>query len=186
MMDYSDRLRAEDYCVADAPLRQVRELIAEHHYARGSSHTAVYAHGLYRKRDNALVGVAHWLPPTKPAAMTVSADWRRVLSLSRMVVLPGTPKNACSFLLSRSIKWIKRDEQWNALVTYADDRQGHDGLVYRSAGWIYVGKSSPTPAWLDPSTGRQVATLSTKTRTKEQMIALGYVCVWVASSSTSL
>ncbi len=109
--------------------------------------------------------------------MSVSDDWKRVLSLSRMVVLPGVPKNACSFLLARSTKWIKRDGEWNALVTYADDRQGHDGLVYRAAGWTYIGRSSPTPAWIDPATGRQVATLSTKTRTKEQMVALGYVCV---------
>lgn len=178
MHAYADRLRSEDYSVCDTPLADARALIEKHHYAKGSSHTAVFVHGLYCNITGYLLGVVQWLPPTKPAAASVyPEEWMRVLSLSRMVVIPNVPKNACSFLMARSIQKIKKDGHWKALVTYADSRIGHDGLVYRASGWTYVGKSQPTPAWLDPNTGKQVAALSTKTRTKKQMLELGYVQV---------
>ena len=70
---------------------------------------------------------------------------------------------------------IRAHGEWRWLVTYADESQGHTGTIYRAANWQYVGVTSPTPRWIDPVSGRQVATLSTKTRTKQQMLDMGYV-----------
>jgi hypothetical protein len=170
----SPKFRKSEWFVEDVPIAQAKELVEKYHYARGASHTRVFTHGLYDDLGG-LYGVAWWLPPTKPACMSVNRlEWKRVLSLSRMVVVPGVPKNACSFLLARSTDLIRKDGRFNSLVTYADQSQGHTGHVYRAAGWTYMGKSSVTPRWIDPTTGRQVATLATKTRTKAQMLALGY------------
>lgn len=170
------RLRKKDYYVADAPLSEAQELVRTHHYAKGGSNTACYVHGLYRKTDNVLVGVAWWLPPTRVACESVNKlEWKRVISLTRMVMLPGVPKNACSFLLSRSIKAIERDRRFVSLVTYADESQGHTGNVYRASGWDYVGRTGPYPRWIDPKSGRQVANKATVNRTKAQMEALGFV-----------
>lgn len=153
-----------------------KDFISKHHYAKGSSHTGVYFHGLIDRWFDECLGVAIWLPPTRVAAETVNrANWKRVLSLSRLAVAPGVPKNACSFLLSRSERLIRNDGEWLSLVTYADESQGHLGTIYRAANWTYVGKMPQTPRWIDPATGRQVSALSTKTRTKQQMKDLGYV-----------
>lgn len=177
-MPYENRLRREDYSVEPISLAQARSLIEQFHYAKGCSHTAVATHGLICNWTGLIEGCVHWLPPTKPAAKSVADEqWRDVLSLSRMVVVPGAPKNACSFMLAQSVKLIKQQGRWKALVTYADSRVGHEGGVYRAAGWAYFGKTSATPAWIDPTTGKQVATLSTKTRTKTRMLELGYEMV---------
>lgn len=174
---YGDRLRKREWAVRDAPLVAAQNMVREHHYARGGSNTAVYVHGLYRKIDNALCGVAWWLPPTRVACESVNREqWKRVLSLTRMVVIPGTPKNACSFLLARSVNAIRMEGRFVSLVTYADESQGHNGHVYRAAGWEYVGRVGPYPRWLD-SNGKQVAPKATKNRTKCEMEALGYVKV---------
>jgi hypothetical protein len=91
-----------------------------------------------------------------------------------MVVEPGVPKNACTFLMARSIRMIKKDGRFVSLVTYADEAQGHVGTVYKAANWEYVGVTGPYPKWIDPTTGRQVASLATKTRTNAKMRELGY------------
>jgi hypothetical protein len=93
-----------------------------------------------------------------------------------MVVLPGTPKNACSFLLSKSVRIIKKEGRFVSLVTYADSSENHTGNVYRASNWTYVGETKPTPKWLDVD-GKQVAQKSTKNRVKSEMEALGYVMV---------
>lgn len=171
------KFRAKDWFVDNADITQSKELIRKYHYARGGSHTGVFFHGLFDRRfgDDWLLGVAQWLPPTRVAAESVNkGEWQRVLALSRLVIDPGVPKNACSFLISKSIRLIERTGNWSTIVTYADESQGHLGTIYLAANFQYVGRMPATPRWVDPTTGRQVATLSTKTRTKQQMIDLGY------------
>jgi hypothetical protein len=91
-----------------------------------------------------------------------------------MVLLPGVPKNACSFLLARSVAAIRKDARFVSLVTYADESQGHTGGVYAASGWQYVGRTGPYPRWLSAE-GVQVAPKATTNRTKAQMEALGHV-----------
>lgn len=168
----SERLRSADWYVKDAPLALAQFMVELFHYARGGSNTAVYVHGLYRKTDDRLFGVAWWLPPTRVACESVNkAEWKRVISLTRMVVMPGAPKNACSFLLARSVRAIRKDGRFVSLVTYADESQGHDGGVYRAANWSYSGRTGPYPRWLDPKTGKQVAPKATTNRTKARICA---------------
>lgn len=163
--------RRADYVVRDAPLAEVAALVRAEHYAGGTSNTAVYAHGLYR--GETLCGAAIWLPPTKPAAMTVHSDWRRVLALSRLVVTPAEPQNAASLLIGRSVRMIRASRRWAALVSYADCRMNHAGTIYRATNWVDRGLTKPQPCWVD-SAGRQVARKATRTRTRAEMLALGH------------
>ena len=177
-MDYraNDRLRKDDWYAADAPLAAAQRMVAEHHYARGGSNTAVYVHGLYERATDKLFGVAWWLPPTRVACESVNKeDWKKVLSLTRLVMLPDAPKNACTFLLARSVAMIRADGRFVSLVTYADESQGHAGGIYRASNWNYVGRTGPYTRWTDPETGRQVAAKATVNRTKAEMEARGYV-----------
>lgn len=174
--DIENILRSHEWYVADADIRDAKRMVVEHHYAKGGSVTGVYVHGLFNKATDNLHGIAWWLPPTRVACESVNKqEWKRVLSLTRLVMLPDTPKNACSFLLARSVRMIKKDGRFVSLVTYADESQGHSGTIYKASNWQYVGRTSATPRWVDPATGRQVATKSTVNRTYERMRSLGYV-----------
>jgi hypothetical protein len=175
-----DRLRKSEWLVKDVPLSTARAFIAAHHYSGGCSNTRVYSHGLFKKDDGELYGVAMWLPPTRVAAESVNKDqWQKVLSLTRLACRPEAPKNAASFLMGSSIKKIKEDGRFVSLVTYADVRMGHSGAIYRATNWAYIGEMKGSPAWVDPNTGRQVARKSTKSRNNSEMLALGYECLGV-------
>lgn len=175
-MPSEERLRKADWCVRDVTPQDARDFIAQYHYARGSSLTRVYSHGLFRRDSDTLMGVALWLPPTRVAAESVNrAAWQRVLSLTRLACHPDAPRNAATFLLSRSVALIRKDGRFASLVTYADTRQGHTGAIYRAANWTYVGRMKGSCAWEDPATGRQVARKATRSRSDAEMRALGYV-----------
>ena len=47
-------------------------------------------------------------------------------------------------------------KRWTHLVTYADERMGHKGTIYKATNWIYDGMTEPKVAWLD-SKGRTVS-----------------------------
>lgn len=169
-----DRLRAADYEVRDISHADARTFIIKHHYSKGCSNTRVYSHGLFRKGCADLLGVAIWLPPTKVVAQSVNKDnWTKVLSLTRLAIHPDVPANAATFLMARSIRLIRHDRRFLSLVTYADDFMGHSGVIYRASNWDYVGHMKGSPRWEDKD-GRQVARKATKSRTNDQMEALGY------------
>lgn len=173
-MDYQGRLRKEEWKVHDVPLSIAQDLTKKYHYSHGGSNTRTYSHGLFRINDNECMGIAWWIPPTKSAALaTYPGNWRGVLSLTRLVIVPGVPKNACSFLLSRSMKLIDR-ERWPCLVTYADESQNHTGSIYKATNWTYVGKTKPEAMYT--LNGRMIARKAgPKTRTKKQMLDMGAV-----------
>jgi len=171
----SDHLRSKDWEVRPVDIATARRLVEEYHYARHASNTAVYLHGLFPRGSfwaNDCHGVAWWLPPTRSAAeATYPKNWRGVLALSRLVIVPSVPTNGASFLLGRSMRLIDR-ERWPCLVTYADTWRGHTGAIYKATNWQYVGLTKPQEVWvLD---GRMIARKAgPKTRRKEEMLALG-------------
>lgn len=175
MSDYSERLRKEDWEVKNISLEVATRIVRAFHYAKGAANTATYRHGLFRRGefwDENCQGVALWIPPTKAAAMATFPDnWQGVLSLSRLVIVPGVPKNACTFLLARSVKLIDR-KLWPCLVTYADSWRGHTGGIYKAAGWEYRGLTKPERTYTvgGVMTSRKAGP---KTRTHAEMVALG-------------
>lgn len=171
-----EALVSSDYEVRDVTQDVALDLVRSYHYARGGSKTAVYRHGLFlRSRPDAALGVAWWLPPTKPAAVSVAGeDWRSVLALTRLVVAPEVPTNGASFLLGRSIRLIRQGGVWRHLVTYADEGQGHTGAIYLATNWTPLGaQPARHPTWTDAE-GRHVSPKATKNRTFAEMEVLGY------------
>lgn len=150
-------------------------LITAEHYAKGASNTATYLHGLYPRGWHwyrECVGVAWWIPPTKSAAQAWAGDaWEGVLALSRLAIEPGIPKNACSFLLTYSVRMIDR-VRWHTLVTYADKWRGHTGKIYKAAGWEECGETKPEAVYT--LNGRMIARKAgPRTRTHAEMLAMG-------------
>jgi hypothetical protein len=168
----SNALRAADWTVRPINPSWARAIIARHHYAGGASNTVTACHGLRRASDDAICGVAWWIPPTRDAAAAHWDDPEAVLALSRLVIVPGAPSNAATFLLMRSVALIA--PRWKCLVTWADTERGHTGGIYRAAGWEYRGLSTPTDVWVNANGGRVARKAGGKTRTQAEMRALGY------------
>lgn len=169
------KLRKAEWEVRAVNIGTARRMVEANHYAAGASNTATYLHGLFRADeifDEQCRGVAWWIPPTRTAAeATFPGRWQGVLCLSRLVILPDTPKNACTFLLSRSRRLID-PKLWPCLVTYADDYRGHTGAIYRADNWTYCGKTKPERTYL--INGRMTARKAGgNTRTHAEMLALG-------------
>lgn len=170
------RLNRKEWEVHSIPISVARNLVETYHYAHGASNTAVYLHGLFRKGEEKCYGVAWWLPPTKSAAQaTYPKNWRGVLSLSRLAIRPETPKNACTFLIGKSVKLIPANV-WPCLVTYADLMQEHTGAIYRASNWTYIGLTKPQQAF---KIGNRLVAKKAgpHTRTNAEMESLGAVMI---------
>jgi hypothetical protein len=55
--------------------------------------------------------------------------------LERGACLPGTPRNAASYLIGRALRYCRRVLGWSTVKAYSDERFGEAGLVYKAAGF---------------------------------------------------
>lgn len=59
-----------------------------------------------------------------------------VWELARLYLIDEVPKNSESWLISKSVKWIKKNvPEVRFLVSYADPSAGHQGIIYKASGW---------------------------------------------------
>lgn len=168
-------LNRAEWRVRNCDLNVVQEMVRREHYSGGGSNTAVYTLGVFPKDEwfGALpIAVSWYLPPTPACGKSVwPHDCQAVLSLSRLVCEPSAPKNTPSFLLSHGMRFIDR-KRWPILITFADDWQGHTGVIYRAAGWIECGRTKPEPTYT--LKGRMVCRKAgPNTRTHDEMLSLG-------------
>jgi hypothetical protein len=162
----------EGYSVRKVEHAAALSFIREHHYAQGAANTSTFRFGLF-DREERLQGVTLWMPPTKPAARRLTPHWTEVISLSRMAVAPDQPRNCCSFMLARAEKAIIQDGRYRFFLTYADEGEGHTGLVYLACNWKPDGVARPRFRWVDGE-GRIVSIKATRNFTVDEMLARGY------------
>ena len=126
----------------------VRKFLAEWHYSDYVNIQAKHTFCLFRPGRFGLpemVGVCIYTRPASPSAGQTyhPAAPDKVLELRRLCLIDATPKNAESFFVSRTLKWLKRNTDWEYVISYADAEQGHTGVIYRASNFHFVGKTQP-------------------------------------------
>jgi hypothetical protein len=123
---------------------QIQDFLQKWHYA---THTAVQhkeTFGLYRPGNfniPELIGVCVY---TRPAGASAAKKYwpdnpDKCLELRRLCLIDDTPKNAESYFVSRTIKWLKKHTDWEYIISYADPEEGHSGVIYRASNFKYDG-----------------------------------------------
>ena len=123
-----------------------------HHYSNYTNIQAKETFALFRpgKFFPELVGVCVY---TRPAGIAAAAkyypsDPDKCLELRRLCCIDETPKNAESFLVGRSLRWLRKNTDWKFVISYADPEQGHQGTIYKASNFKYEGLTATGSALL--------------------------------------
>lgn len=118
-------------------------LILGVHYAKRCP-SITWAFGLFC--GDRLLGVCTFgTPSSSPLRRGICGpDFSKdVVELNRLCLYKNE-KNHASFLVSKSLKLLPRPK---IVVSYADTEQGHIGVVYQAANFIYCGLSAKRTDW---------------------------------------
>jgi hypothetical protein len=125
----------------------VRKFLKKWHYSDYVNIQAKHTFCLFREGNFGIpemIGVCIYTRPAGPSAgqsyWPDSPD--KVLELRRLCLIDDTPKNAESFFVGWSIRWLKKNTDWEFILSYADEEQGHTGVIYRATNFKYLGKTS--------------------------------------------
>ena len=130
-----------------AEREQARGIIRNHHYTgtvpSGKSH--------YIACGTALVVWS--IPANKNIARFVLGREGSVWELARLWAPDGHDRNLLTYAIARAVPLLKSMEAPDALVSYADPSVGHEGGVYKAAGWLPHGTSAEGRAYRSNTTG---------------------------------
>jgi hypothetical protein len=137
----------EEYFVEVVDYRTAKPFVEAWHYSKSTNGLKIsYCFGLFRAGEflPELVGVAMYgLPAMNNQAKSWNPDNPSgVLELRRLCCIDDTPKNAESFFISRTLKWLKKNTDIEVIISYADTNHGHAGTIYKASNFQFVGQTS--------------------------------------------
>ena len=90
-----------------------------------------------------MLGVITYGIPASPSlceAVCGKEFVNQVIELNRLWIEDGTPANVESYLVSNSMKMVPQD----IIISYADQGENHQGIIYQATNFLYTGMSSET------------------------------------------
>mgnify|MGYP003139366184 CR=1 FL=1 len=133
-----------NYTVRQIMSFECKEWFLKKHYAKRLP-TISYAFGLYKNKNNLLIGVCSYGKPMSSTLVSGSFNGlyqNNFLELNRLVIQDNTKKNVLSYFVSQTLKNLQTP---SVVVSYADTSQHHHGYIYQATNWIYTGLSAKRP-----------------------------------------
>ena len=134
---------------------EVDRFIQAHYLAK---RPAIILLCLIAEREGEPIGCIVYSAPPREANTRYGGE---VWELSRLYLLDAIPHNAETWLIGKSVKYIKRHHRnVRYLLSYADPSAGHIGTIYKAANWQSDGRTdddrkSPRCDYYDERTGKK-------------------------------
>jgi hypothetical protein len=132
----------------------VDKFIKQAHYLK--KRPAIVLLCMVAKRNGCPIGcIVYSAPPREADKRYGGKTWE----LARVYMLDSVPCNAETWIIGRSVRYIKQHhKEVRHLLSYADPSAGHSGVIYRAANWSRDGmtddeRKTPRCDYVDARTG---------------------------------
>ena len=140
----------EDWRVELITYQSAKPFVERWHHSRKVNGLHIsQCFGLFRSRPDffgipEMIGVAMY---GKPAMNSQGQKWcpsdpSKLVELRRLCCIDGVSKDAKSFFVSETIKWMKKTTDFEVAVAYVDPEHEHTGLTYIASNWKLMGLTS--------------------------------------------
>ena len=132
-------IKVNKYNIQKISYEDTKPFILNIHYAKRMPSIS-YAYGLFE--SNNLIGIVSYGSPVSPSlckGVAGEENKKIVIELNRLV-LKENKKNQASILIGASLKLLPKPK---IIVSYADTKQNHLGIVYQATNFMFTGTSKP-------------------------------------------
>ena len=142
-------MKVTDFTVELVQRNAVVSFIEKHHYSHNVNGIQSYYHfGLFKegkfglpKMIGAMMYAMPSMPHTSKKYNPINPD--KCFELRRLVCIDDTPKNTESYFIGQTFKWLKQNTDIEVIVSFADEEEGHTGVIYKATNFNYLGTTSP-------------------------------------------
>lgn len=65
-----------------------------------------------------------------------------IIELRRLVCIDDTPRNTESWFIGNALRWLKKNTKIKIVISYADNTQGHSGVIYKASNFKKIGETN--------------------------------------------
>ncbi len=115
-----------------------REYIATFHYSKTFPDSTIFSYGGFL--NGKLIGICCFgmgCGKNQYTAIIPNIENGSYLELTRLWCADSMPRNTESKLISMSLKALP--PQYKLIISFADELQGHCGIIYQATNWYYLG-----------------------------------------------
>jgi hypothetical protein len=145
-----EHISKENFIVKPTDKQNAIQMIIKNHYLHRKC-SCLYAFGLYDLFDN-LYGVCIFGMPASrflQKGICGENEANHVMELTRLWIDDSVGKNAESFLVSQSLKWLKANNcTYDIIVSFSDTEVGHCGYIYQACNFLYTGQNHIQKDWI--------------------------------------
>lgn len=140
-----------NYDIKQVQFKIARDYIRTNHYSHGCHNGASPCFGLFEEEE--LIGCMMFSTPCSErvrASIFGEEHKDHVTELHRLHIMDCTPKNTESWFISRCLKELKKvkPQIW-AVITFADNTEGHDGTIYKATNAYRLGATGRAKFYID-------------------------------------
>lgn len=73
-----------------------------------------------------------------------SKSGKKCVEIRRMALIDAMPKNSESWLLGKTLWFLKKNTDYTHVISYADKSVGHKGTIYKASNFKMIGETAPT------------------------------------------
>lgn len=157
----------KNYNIETVSVGCIRDFIEKYHYSHNINGLKIsQCYALYDGK--LLVGAIIFGQLTTTAWKKYGEKESDVVELRRMVVSDCCSVNTNTWFMSRALKHLKKHTDFKVCVSYADPEQGHLGIVYQAANWLYAGQTAPDIV-LETPEGKRYHSRALRTKYKGEL-----------------
>jgi hypothetical protein len=159
-------IKARDLVIAPCEVSEVRDFIEAHHYSHNINGVKI-SYCFKITHNDVLVGGILFGALSTTAWKKFADREDKVIELRRLVLLDEVGKNSETRVIGFCLRWIKKNNKIvESIVSYADPKYGHSGVIYRASNFQYVGLSGKDKGFFDPETGKTYHSRALRTKYK--------------------
>ena len=137
-----------DFTVEEVLRKFVDPFIRKYHYSKSTNGIQQKeCFGLYTEGNFGLpvmIGAMMYAIPSMPNTAKrynpINPD--RCVELRRLCCIDDTPKNTESYFIGKTLRWLKRNTNYEVVISFADQHYEHDGTIYKASNFEYLGETA--------------------------------------------
>lgn len=133
--------------VANPPKKEVREFISTRHYTGTCGNGIIHSFALME--HDKMIGACVFSNPSRQG-ITIPCVYL-ILELSRLFIVDETVKNTESWFIAQCLNWLKKNTDYEAVVSFSDPTEGHQGGIYKACNFKLMGVTSKNYGYIQPN-----------------------------------
>jgi hypothetical protein len=135
--------KVREFKVIPCERKEIVSFVEEWHYSKNvNGLTTDYCFKLLDLEDQLIGAMIYGKIAMANVWKKYATQEKDLIELKRLCCIDDTPKNAESYFIGNTLRWLKKNTDIKRVISYADTTYSHEGTIYKASNFKHVGMTN--------------------------------------------